>query len=207
MKKLITNIPKNKLNKAIVSSFSPANLGFSNPNLIRDFAGCQISAFESSGLLFCYITKNQLTLEKKIVRELVDNQIKKITFIGVGIEIGESNLKGFVITDHVNMSGLNPLRGVNDDKYGVRFPDMSNTYQIDFDKNKLTEIRLDKAKLLIPKNIENLSAIEKEALEKNKELQVISEETYFGVITAKQAGCRIRVIILKEPTDINSLFT
>ena len=33
-----------------------------------------------------------------------------------------------VITDHINFMGTNPLIGRNDDRYGVRFPDMTETY-------------------------------------------------------------------------------
>lgn len=32
------------------------------------------------------------------------------------------------ITDHINLSGLNPLRGANIDEFGPRFPDMSKAY-------------------------------------------------------------------------------
>lgn len=33
-----------------------------------------------------------------------------------------------LIADHINFMGANPLRGVNDDTVGPRFPDMSHTY-------------------------------------------------------------------------------
>lgn len=35
-----------------------------------------------------------------------------------------------VITDHLNLTGQNPLRGSNDERLGVRFPDMSDAYAV-----------------------------------------------------------------------------
>ena len=33
-----------------------------------------------------------------------------------------------IVTDHINLQGQNPLVGVNDDRFGPRFPDMTHAY-------------------------------------------------------------------------------
>lgn len=45
---------------------------------------------------------------------------------GCGEGIGPGDL--VLITDHINMSGISPLMGENDDRLGPRFPDMSDVY-------------------------------------------------------------------------------
>jgi purine-nucleoside phosphorylase len=37
-----------------------------------------------------------------------------------------------IIRDHINLTGLNPLRGANDERLGPRFPDMSAVYDTAF---------------------------------------------------------------------------
>lgn len=37
-----------------------------------------------------------------------------------------------LIRDHINLMGVSPLRGVNDERFGPRFPDMTDLYSPDF---------------------------------------------------------------------------
>ena len=45
-----------------------------------------------------------------------------------GINTGFAQGALMIIDDHINLLGTNPLVGVNDERFGVRFPDMSEVY-------------------------------------------------------------------------------
>ena len=45
---------------------------------------------------------------------------------GINTGFGQGAL--MVIDDHINLTGSNPLIGPNDDRFGTRFPDMSEVY-------------------------------------------------------------------------------
>ena len=47
----------------------------------------------------------------------------------VDVELSQGAL--MVISDHLNLMGVNPLRGPNDERFGPRFPDMSEVYARD----------------------------------------------------------------------------
>ncbi len=49
---------------------------------------------------------------------------------GIGSELRPGDL--MVIRDHINLMGVNPLRGANDERLGPRFPDMSAVYDPQF---------------------------------------------------------------------------
>jgi len=63
-----------------------------------------------------------------------------------GINLGYSQGALVLIRDHFNLQGANPLVGPNDDRFGVRFPDMTHAYA----KEYRAVAREEAAKLNIP---------------------------------------------------------
>lgn len=58
---------------------------------------------------------------------------------GVDIELTQGAL--MVISDHLNVMGVNPLRGPNDERFGPRFPDMSEVYSRELQEFVIEEAR------------------------------------------------------------------
>lgn len=53
-----------------------------------------------------------------------------VTNAAGGINVGFSSGALMVIDDHINCIGTNPLIGRNDERFGARFPDMSEVYSV-----------------------------------------------------------------------------
>ena len=49
---------------------------------------------------------------------------------GINLSYGQGAL--VLISDHLNLQGANPLTGTNDERFGPRFPDMSEAYSAEF---------------------------------------------------------------------------
>src|SRR2546423_10937993 len=60
---------------------------------------------------------------------------------GINVQLTQGAL--MVISDHFNLMGVNPLRGLNDERFGPRFPDMSAVYL-----PELQELVVDEAKAI-----------------------------------------------------------
>lgn len=60
---------------------------------------------------------------------------------GINVQLTQGAL--MVISDHLNLMGVNPLRGANDERFGPRFPDMSTVYS-----PELQELVVDEAKAI-----------------------------------------------------------
>jgi len=60
---------------------------------------------------------------------------------GINVQLTQGAL--MVISDHLNLMGVNPLRGPNDERFGPRFPDMSAVYS-----HELQALVVDEAKAI-----------------------------------------------------------
>ncbi|HLO00083.1 MAG TPA: purine-nucleoside phosphorylase [Pyrinomonadaceae bacterium] len=58
---------------------------------------------------------------------------------GIDVQLSQGAL--MVISDHLNLMGVNPLRGNNDERFGPRFPDMSEVYSRDLQELATEEAR------------------------------------------------------------------
>ena len=46
-----------------------------------------------------------------------------------------------LIRDHINSMGVNPLRGKNDERFGARFPDMTEVYSLEYQEIVIAEAK------------------------------------------------------------------
>ncbi|MCK4296878.1 MAG: hypothetical protein KAX28_09535 [Candidatus Marinimicrobia bacterium] len=177
---------------------------------ILDNQNVKIYEFGDSGILLFYLDNIPDTeVWRESVRASVKLGVKKFLFIGHGKTVGgSSNFVGSIITDHINVSGDNPLIGKNCGSFGVRFPDMSNLYDSELiqrikNASLMTGIQLNKGILLIPLKVEQRTELEKEVIDRGN-ITAISNDVYAGAITAKHAGCKSAgVIFFREYLNIN----
>jgi len=58
---------------------------------------------------------------------------------GINVQLQQGTL--MVLSDHLNLMGTNPLRGPNDERFGLRFPDMSTVYSPELQELVVEEAR------------------------------------------------------------------
>src|SRR5678816_891891 len=58
---------------------------------------------------------------------------------GINVQLSQGAL--MVISDHLNLMGVNPLRGPNDERFGPRFPDMTAVYSPELQELVIDEAR------------------------------------------------------------------
>ena len=115
-----------------------------------------------------------------------------------GINLGYSQGALVLIRDHINLQGANPLVGPNDDRFGVRFPDMTQAYAKDYRQIA----RQEAAKLNIPQHEGVYAALLGPSYETPAEIEylrrigadLVGMSTVAEVIAARHMGMDVLAI-------------
>ncbi len=87
----------------------------------------QVLIFQGRFHLYEGYSPEQVTFPVRVMQALGIKDLILCNAAG-GINLNFSPGQIMVIRDHINLTGLNPLTGPNEDTWGVRFPDMSGVY-------------------------------------------------------------------------------
>jgi purine-nucleoside phosphorylase len=102
--------------------------------IVGDIQGCGVMAMQGRFHLYEGYSPAEVTFPIRVMQEL-GVEILILSNAAGGLNPGFNTGDIMLIQDHINLTGANPLVGPNDDRWGIRFPDMSNAYD-----NKLTAI-------------------------------------------------------------------
>ncbi len=181
-------------------STSPSHAG---QLVCGELCGVPIVAMEGRFHFYEGYTLQQVTFPVRVMKALgADTLVVTNAAGGMNPHFGLSDV--VVIDDHINLMGDNPLRGINDDKLGPRFPDMCEPYS-----RELSEIALRSAlELGITAHKGVFVAVAGPNLETRAEYRmlrgmgadVVGMSTVPEVIVAVHAG--LRVLGFSVVTDI-----
>jgi purine-nucleoside phosphorylase len=101
--------------------------GHAGQLVIGTLQGKKVIAMQGRAHYYEGNSLEEVTLPIRVMKKLgVENVIITNAAGGVNRKFTPGDL--MIITDHINFSGVNPLRGKNQDEFGERFPDLSTCY-------------------------------------------------------------------------------
>jgi len=99
--------------------------------VIGTLEGKQVIVMQGRFHFYEGYTMKEVTFPIRVMKQLgIDSIIVTNAAGGINREFQPGDL--MLITDHINNMGTNPLIGKNEDELGVRFPDMSQSYDIEY---------------------------------------------------------------------------
>jgi purine-nucleoside phosphorylase len=102
-------------------------VGHAGRLVIGSVAGRRIAALSGRAHYYEGHDLSTVVFATRVMGRLGVKQVVLTNAAG-GINTGFAQGALMVIDDHINMLGSNPLVGVNDERFGPRFPDMSEVY-------------------------------------------------------------------------------
>ncbi len=102
-------------------------VGHAGRLVIGSVAGKRVAALSGRAHFYEGHDLSTVVFATRVMGRLGVRQIILTNAAG-GINTGFAQGALMVIDDHINLLGSNPLVGVNDERFGVRFPDMSEVY-------------------------------------------------------------------------------
>ena len=113
---------------AQIPSFpSSTAVGHAGEMVIGKAEGIPITAMQGRVHLYEGYSPQQVTFPMRVFGRMgIDAVILTNAAGGINLKYKQGAL--VLITDHINLQGQNPLVGPNDDRFGPRFPDMTQAY-------------------------------------------------------------------------------
>jgi len=111
-----------------IPHFPPSTVsGHAGALVLGELDGASVAVFQGRVHYYEGYEMEQVTFPVRLMRVLGAQTMLVTNAVG-GIADTLNNGDLVAISDHINLIGMNPLRGPNDDKMGPRFPDMVNCY-------------------------------------------------------------------------------
>ncbi|MFH1991246.1 MAG: purine-nucleoside phosphorylase [Pseudomonadota bacterium] len=95
--------------------------------IVGSIQGKSVMAMQGRFHLYEGFSALQVAFPIRVMQELSVKTLILCNAAG-GLNPGFAAGDLMIITDHINLSGSNPLSGPNEDSWGIRFPDMSAAY-------------------------------------------------------------------------------
>jgi purine-nucleoside phosphorylase len=102
-------------------------IGHAGRLVIGNAGGVAVAAMQGRVHLYEGYSAEEVTLPIRVFRRMGIAAVILTNAAG-GINLSYSQGALVLIRDHINLQGANPLLGPNDDRFGVRFPDMTHAY-------------------------------------------------------------------------------
>ncbi len=172
-------------------------IGHAGKMVIGTAGDVPVAAMQGRAHLYEGYSAQEITLPMRVFGRMGIRAVILTNAAG-GINLGYSQGALVLVRDHINLQGTNPLVGANDDRFGVRFPDMSRAY----DRDYLQLTREEATKLGIPLHEGIYAALLGPSYETPAEIEflrrigadLVGMSTVAEVIAARHMGMKVLAI-------------